>query len=267
MVMHRSDEGSAAGPAVLSQDRPAAGATRGEESVRFYRRRLPHFEVPDSTYFVSYTTRPGIRLSEAERSVVLDNWRHWDGIRYTLWAAVVMPDHVHVLITPYAASLEQILHTNKSWTAHAINRERQRTGPLWQRERYDRITRSEADWVEKWRYIAENPVKAGLSDSPDAYPWYYGWRDDQGILMGAAGPAVGTTGHAPAHSTGQRPALPPSASGQHASHAGSTAGPALPGSASGQYSPHSGSAAGPAVPGTGQRPALPSEPAPKGAGR
>ncbi|MBE7558161.1 hypothetical protein HS125_04130 [bacterium] len=89
---------------------------------------------PGSTYFITYRCVRGVVLSEEQRLLVLSNWIHWHGKRYLLHAAVVMPDHVHVLITPKSKpdsscfSLEEILHTNKSYTAHEIAKSARRRG-------------------------------------------------------------------------------------------------------------------------------------------
>ena len=44
---------------------------------------------------------------------------------------------------------------------------------IWQDERYDRMVRDENEFLEKWHYIRNNPVKLGLSDRPEDYPWLY----------------------------------------------------------------------------------------------
>ena len=98
------------------------------EELLVTRRNLPHWELGGSTYFITYRCTKGVTLGEAARSIVLDNWHHWHGKRYLLHAAVVMPDHVHALITPKSDSksgwysLKDILHTNKSYTAHEVNK-------------------------------------------------------------------------------------------------------------------------------------------------
>ena len=80
-----------------------------------------------------------------------------------------MNDHVHVLFSPNSDHrVEEILHTWKSYTAHALQRTG-RVGPVWQDESFDRIVRTEAEFVEKEVYIRNNPRKRW----PDVvdYPW------------------------------------------------------------------------------------------------
>jgi carbamoyl-phosphate synthase large subunit len=92
--------------------------------------------------------------------------RFFDGERYHLDAFVVMPNHVHALVQPTGNnSLNEILHSWKSFTANEINRVTRRCGEVWMNESYDHIV---CDWEEllNWRrYIAGNPEKARLRDS------------------------------------------------------------------------------------------------------
>ena len=142
------------------------------------KRNLPHIESGGSTYFVSFRTR-NLELPHEARDLILEACRYFDGQRYRLWAATVMPDHVHLLLTPFRKgkeewfSLSVILHSLKSFTAKGINRMCGRSGPLWVEESFDRIVRSEEEFLENWRYIRTNPVKREFCASPEAWPWLY----------------------------------------------------------------------------------------------
>jgi len=139
------------------------------------RRILPHWEAGGSTYFLTFRMREGI-LSEAERTLVLQACRFWDSQRMILHAAVVMPDHVHLLVTPLEKaegawwSIADLMHSIKGYSAKEINRLRGGEGIVWQREYFDRIIRSERDFEEKWNYIVTNPLRRGLADD---YPWLW----------------------------------------------------------------------------------------------
>jgi carbamoylphosphate synthase large subunit/REP element-mobilizing transposase RayT len=90
--------------------------------------------------------------------------RHFDRERYLLDAYVVMPNHVHVLVKPVGRhSIADILHSWKSFTANAINRELDREGTVWMREAFDTIVRDVAHLNACRNYIAQNPDKAALS--------------------------------------------------------------------------------------------------------
>lgn len=182
------------------QETGSTGGSPVQSELFVSRRNLPHWELGGSTYFVTYRCAPGVSLDGEDKTIVLDNWRHWHGEKYLLHAAVVMLDHVHVLITPLKAQasglchqnwipLAEILHTNKSFTAHQINKAKGYRGKVWQDERFDRIVRDEAEFLEKWNYIANNPVKAGLGEG---YSWLFqnpeGWAEGGAMGQGSTGP-------------------------------------------------------------------------------
>ena len=67
----------------------------------------------------------------------------------------------------------EIIHSVKSFSAHQINRGRRRGGPVWEQERYDRIIRDGKEFLEKWQYIRNNPLKQGIVSEAESYPWLY----------------------------------------------------------------------------------------------
>jgi REP element-mobilizing transposase RayT len=102
---------------------------------------------------------------EAAARVVANALSHFHGNRYELDAWVVMPNHVHALVCPLSEhTLDGVLHSWKSYTAHAINKLLARSGQFWQHESYDHIVRSEAQLEHYRRYIRENPIKAKLRE-------------------------------------------------------------------------------------------------------
>jgi len=67
------------------------------------------------------------------------NYSHRKEIAFLmLYAAVVLNDHVHIIINPFE-SLPKIMHSIKSFTAHEINKILERKGKVWQNESYDRL--------------------------------------------------------------------------------------------------------------------------------
>jgi putative transposase len=86
---------------------------------------------------------------------------------------------VHLLSQPLSKgeegvfNLAEIIHSVKSFSAQQISQHRGVRGKIWQDERYDRIVRDEAEFLEKWQYIRNNPVKEELSIYPEDYPWLY----------------------------------------------------------------------------------------------
>ena len=92
---------------------------------------------------------------------------------------VVMPDHLHLLLTPLADaqgnpySVVEILQSIKGASAHSINRALHRSGPVWQEESFDHVPRSNESFEEKLEYIRQNPVRRGLVERPEDYPWLW----------------------------------------------------------------------------------------------
>ena len=164
---------------------PGTGVLPRGDATRYSKRNLPHFERPWAKYAVTFSTHERKALSEAERDIVLRALLHEDGRKYLLYAACVMPDHVHLLIEPSMDDaggfhpLAGILHSIKSFTAHEINKAANRDGPVWEKESFDRIIRSESDLQEKFSYITRNPWDNKIVPANEDYPWaWWPGRDD-----------------------------------------------------------------------------------------
>ena len=88
------------------------------------------------------------------------------GVKYRLHSFVVMPNHVHVLITIFEGEkLAKILQSWKGGSAREINLHRKKSGSVWQQEFWDRLIRSRAHFDYVNRYIRDNPGKAHLARS------------------------------------------------------------------------------------------------------
>ena len=139
-------------------------------------RNLPHWHQDGKSYFITFRSAQG-EFSENEQSLILNACFHFHGDRHHTYIATVMPDHVHVILRPLESSpndwhgLPDILHSIKSYTAHAINTLRNTTGPVWQDESYDRIIRDADEFDEKANYVFENPARAGLCSEACTYPF------------------------------------------------------------------------------------------------
>src|SRR5215469_15963877 len=117
-------------------------------SVR--RRNLPHLAVPGATYFVTFRTRPRVELSPRARDLVLAAIQQCDKKSINVDAAVIMPNHVHLicrLIEPY--ELSQVLQRIKGRSAREINRMRKSSGSVWSDESFDHLIRQAAELEEK----------------------------------------------------------------------------------------------------------------------
>ena len=88
-----------------------------------------------------------------------------------LHAFVVMPNHVHVLLTP-REELPRVTRWIKGVSARRANQLLGRTGrPFCQDESFDRWVRDHREFNRIRRYIEQNPVQAGLVQSPEQWPY------------------------------------------------------------------------------------------------
>jgi putative transposase len=90
---------------------------------------------------------------------------------YQMHSFVIMPNHVHLLLTPHV-SVSKLLGSLKTSTARRANLLLQRCGrPFWQEESYDHLVRSGEEFRSVRRYIENNPVSACLAARPEEYAW------------------------------------------------------------------------------------------------
>jgi putative transposase len=90
---------------------------------------------------------------------------------YDLHSFVVMPNHVHLLVTP-KIELPKVTKSLKGITAKRANALLSLSGsPFWQDESYDHLVRNDREFEKIRRYIEENPVRAGLVSEASEYRW------------------------------------------------------------------------------------------------
>ncbi len=159
------------------------------EGAQYHRRRLPHFEKPWAIYAVTIGTIQRRCLSPAARDIVLNALHHFHDRRYELFAACVMPDHVHLLVQPWPKeddpegdpvfwTLSELMRSVKTFSAREINKLENRTGGVWAREQFDRYIRSDRDLEEKFRYIVGNPWESHVAGQGEDYPWLWTQEDE-----------------------------------------------------------------------------------------
>lgn len=162
-----------------NRQKPGSTGFQPVHAFKVTRRNLPHWQEPGRVYFITWRCRPTQRLSVEERTITLSTIRYWDTLKWTVYTAVVLPDHVHILAQPLPKqaggvfNLTEILHSVKSFSSQKINQQRGEQGSIWQAESFDRIVRDEAEFMEKWQYIRNNPLKTELALYPEDYPWLY----------------------------------------------------------------------------------------------
>src|SRR4051794_10924245 len=103
--------------------------------------------------------------------MVQNNLWHHDGQKYRLLAWNIMPNHLHVMIEQWETPLADVLKSWQSYTSKEGKKILGRTGPFWAEDYFDRRVRDEAHYRKVVSYIEQNPVKAGLVSSPEAWPW------------------------------------------------------------------------------------------------
>lgn len=125
----------------------------------------------DKGHGSSYLREP--RTAEIVEEALL----FFDAGRYRLLCWCIMPNHVHAMVEVSPDHpLQRILHSWKSFTSKEVNKILCRTGQLWQEEYHDRFIRDDDHYANTLRYIAENPVKAGLVTRADDWRWSSAWK-------------------------------------------------------------------------------------------
>ncbi|WP_375419379.1 transposase [uncultured Hymenobacter sp.] len=107
-------------------------------------------------------------------ALVAQSLHYFDGKSYELVCYCLMPNHVHlvVMLAPDAPPLIKTLQRLKSYTATQANKLLGRTGAFWQAESYDHVVRK-GEMPRIISYVLENPVKAGLVEDWQQWPYTY----------------------------------------------------------------------------------------------
>jgi putative transposase len=128
--------------------------------------RLTHRTTPGFTYFVTTKTwqnREIFRVSENAEIVVECILRYRDDGAYQIHEFVVMPNHLHLLLTPSAdASIEKAMQLIKGGSSHQIHKARDHKMQIWQPGFHEESVRDQEDYKRKVEYIHRNPVVANL---------------------------------------------------------------------------------------------------------
>ena len=144
-------------------------------------------QVYDSipTYFITTCTdkRGKLLATKAVHELLLEEWsdaRERHG--WLVGSYVVMPDHVHFFARPSdpgtSKPLSKFIGTWKQWTSKRFRREVDpgfgalpEEAVLWQPGFFDHVLRSSESYSEKWDYVRNNPVRAGLVGDADDWPY------------------------------------------------------------------------------------------------
>lgn len=134
-----------------------------------------HRTAQGSSYFVTTKCWQGhavFQVPENARILVRSLLHYREAKAYLLHEFVVMPNHLHVLLTPgIDTSLEKSVQLIKGGSSHAIRQERRNKMQIWQEGFHDWTVRDAADWQAKVEYIRLNPVRAKLVNCAGEWPY------------------------------------------------------------------------------------------------
>ncbi|MFG0381417.1 transposase [Pseudomonas sp. zbq_18] len=139
------------------------------------RLRVGRYSAPHQLYLLTATThdrRPIFTDFTCARLLVTElRQAQCDGLVESL-AWVVMPDHVHWLVSLRSGSLAQLMQRVKGRSARQLNLQLEQSGTIWQSGFHDRALRREDAVQAVARYIVVNPLRAGLVQRIGDYPFW-----------------------------------------------------------------------------------------------
>jgi REP element-mobilizing transposase RayT len=143
--------------------------------VHKHLRRLQEVWVDAEIYLInvcSHRRQPVLASEPLAPELVAALRRAAETTGWRVGRYVIMPDHVHFFCWrgDDARSLSEFVGSWKSWTTHRAW-ELGHEGRLWQREFFDHLLRDEESYAEKWEYVRQNPVRAGLCSAPEQWPY------------------------------------------------------------------------------------------------
>ena len=135
------------------------------------------------TFFVTSKTNVGGALLQTERmaNLFIDVLRNYVAAKkFRLHDFVVMPNHFHLQLTlDGRATLERAVGLVKGRFSYRAKKELGRRFEIWQPGFSDERVWDRESFLQHRSYIDNNPVKAGLADKPEEYPYgsaYFGAR-------------------------------------------------------------------------------------------
>lgn len=126
------------------------------------------------TYMITSATwgRRALFQREAWSRLLIDTLYHYRGSAYLLHEFVVMPDHIHVLLTP-KTSLEKAVQFVKGGFSFR-KKELGSNLEVWQKGFSDHRIRDAGDYLQHVSYIRENPVRKHLCERAEEFPYSSG---------------------------------------------------------------------------------------------
>jgi putative transposase len=148
----------------------------GGDREHSHLQRLDRIWIENPIFFITTCTnkRRNILANPTTTAILLEEWVHakenhdWYIGRY-----VIMPNHVHFFCAPRgeANDLSIFIKFWKEWTSKKIRKACGIDVNVWQSEFFDHLLRSEESYEQKWNYVFNNPVRAGLVKEPKEWRW------------------------------------------------------------------------------------------------
>ena len=138
--------------------------------------RLTHRTAPGCTYFVTTKTwqnRAIFQVRENAGILMRCMMEYRERGVYLLHEFVVMPNHLHLLVTPSGeTSLEKAVQFIKGGCSYRIHQQRENKMQIWSSSFHEATIRDMEDFEGRRHSIRMNPVEAGLAARPE--DWVYG---------------------------------------------------------------------------------------------
>ena len=129
---------------------------------------IPARSAQPRTFFVTSATYNRRRLFQvpANAEMFIETLQHYRRLgHYKLHAFVVMPDHIHLLLTPGEIALERAIGLIKGGFSHRFGSK----FPVWQRGFTDHRIRDREEFETRRHYIHQNPVRGRIVDRAEMY--------------------------------------------------------------------------------------------------
>jgi putative transposase len=124
------------------------------------------------TYMVTTETweRRDLFHNELWAHLLIDTLNHYRATAYLLHEFVIMPDHLHVLLTPLT-SLEKAVQFIKGGFSYRVKKELGSNMEIWQKGFADHRIRDASDYRVHAMYVRQNPVQRHLCERAEEYPY------------------------------------------------------------------------------------------------
>lgn len=113
--------------------------------------------------------RNKILSSPEVHKAIVQAWEsalHWKVGRY-----VIMPDHIHLFCSPSGHNSIAVVHWVAYWK-RLVSQTVSHLQPIWQRDCWDTQLRRHESYTEEWEYLQNNPVRAGLVQRSEDWPYH-----------------------------------------------------------------------------------------------